>query len=86
MAPLASPGYAYVYLLCKPKLIRNQLLRFEVISCMSHPSKIQEDVYIFADVSHLLKNLKSLFLSSNIYLPQSIACRHHLPTVVLFLV
>lgn len=45
-----------------------------------HPVREDENLYIFADVPHLLKNLKALFLKQDIILAQSTVQKYGLPS------
>lgn len=41
---------------------------------------LDEKLYFFADVPHLLKNLRSAFLNLNISLPASLVAKSNLPS------
>jgi hypothetical protein len=51
-----------------------------VKSSIEHPSFSNQDLYFFADVPHLLKNVRNCLLSNNIILPCEVVDEFALPT------
>lgn len=53
----------------------------QVKSSIQHPLKPNQKVYIFADVPHLFKNIKSMLITNKVIeLPVDIVEQYHLPT------
>jgi len=56
------------------------ICRLTVSERIQHPFCLDEKLYFFADVPHLLKNLRSAFLNLNISLPASLVAKSNLPS------
>ena len=56
--------------------------RYSPVNCkIPHPSHLDEFLYIFADIPHLFKNIKSMLITNKIIrIPANIAEKYNLPT------
>ena len=56
--------------------------RDTVKSSVQHPFYLQQDLYFFADVPHLLKNIRNCLLTNDIILPRDVVNEFCLPTSI----